>query len=504
MASNSENNSNKNIRSLRTMMILSYALIIIFAITMVSNLAIKKTDIVLKNKVTSLTASLNVQMKLNLDSYLSRMETLGTLAFANEDTYKYDATSSTLSEYDKIDVENQIAQDLLSLCIFENFVDYGIVYRNNHTVGKISNGTANLFGESIFDDLSSMITRQRSGDGWYTGYKNDYTRIYYVKSIHENAILVISFYSSELENVFDNPETLKDMTIQLTDNNYNILYSSDGLDRGQRIIDPIYNIAEAHTSASVMDNDYLVTISSCGDDWYVICSVPTAIILKEKNDIKFFIHLISIISALLSFAIGSVVSYKITRPVDSTINTLINKAHIDQLTGILNKRSFEELAQSSLNDDSPFAEHTLILIDLDNFKGVNDNLGHNYGDSVLAGTGSILRRLFSSSDVVGRIGGDEFCVMLNKISTDDLDQKDFAAKKCEEICEAFRNFYTGDDSKYKISASLGAATFPDDGKTFEELYLNADKALYHSKRHGKDTFCFYDKIADKEEKTNET
>ena len=166
MASNSDKNSNKNIRSLRTMMILSYALIIIFAITMVSNLAIKKTDIVLKNKVTSLTASLNVQMKLNLDSYLSRMETLGTLAFANEDTYKYDATSSTLSEYDKIDVENQIAQDLLSLCIFENFVDYGIVYRNNHTVGKISNGTANLFGESIFDDLSSMITRQRSGDGW--------------------------------------------------------------------------------------------------------------------------------------------------------------------------------------------------------------------------------------------------------------------------------------------------------------------------------------------------
>ena len=498
MAKGSDHN-NKNFKSFRLMMILGYALIIVLSITTISQLAIRKTNIILKNKVTSLTASLNVQMKLNLESYLSRMETIGTLAFGLDETYTYDATAPAADEYDSIVTEKLISDRLRSLCIMENFVDYGIVYRNNHTAGKLSNGTINLFGDNIFTDLSAMITRQRTSDGWYTGYNNDYTRIYYVKSIHENAILVISFYSSELENVFDNPETLSDMTIQLTDRNLNILYSSDGVERGQPVQEHIYNIAQQHTSASIIDNEYLVSVNNCSDDWFVICYIPTEIILSEISDIQFFIHIIAIIASLFAIALGTIITYKLTRPMDTAINTLINKANIDQLTGILNKRTFEEFAQSSLTNDSPFVHHTLILIDLDNFKGVNDNLGHSYGDKVLTTTGSILRRLFTSSDVVGRIGGDEFCVLLNNLPDETVDQTKLGSKKCEAICEAFREFYSGKDNNYKISASLGAAVYPEDGKTFEELYASADKALYHSKRSGKDTYCFYSDIKDEEE-----
>ena len=138
-------------------------------------------------------SSLTVQMKLNINSYISRMETIATLAFASEEAYTYDATATDNDEYESLNTEKIISDKLYSLCIMENFVDYGIVYRNNRTVGKVSNGTVNLFGDRIFTDLSTMISRQRTSDGWGTGYNDDFKRIYYVKQIHENAILVLSF-----------------------------------------------------------------------------------------------------------------------------------------------------------------------------------------------------------------------------------------------------------------------------------------------------------------------
>ena len=217
----------KNIHRVQILMIIGYALIVIIAVAIVTQLAVSKTDKVLKNKVISLTSSLGVQMKLNLESYISRMETIGTLAFGEENAYTYDATDPNNDEYEALGKEKIITDKLFSLCIMENFVDYGIVYRNNRTVGKISNATTTAFGDKLFDDLSSMIVRPRTNDGWATGYKNDFKHIYYVKRVHENAVLVISFYTHELDSVFDNPETLGDMDIMLVNQDYNILHLKD-------------------------------------------------------------------------------------------------------------------------------------------------------------------------------------------------------------------------------------------------------------------------------------
>jgi hypothetical protein len=124
----------RSISRVHMIMILGFGLIVISAVLTVSMLAIRKTDEVLKNKVISLTSSLNVQMKLNMESYLSRMETIATLAFGDKDSYTYDATDPSNDEYEAINTEKKISDRLYSLCIMENFVDYGIVYRNNRTV----------------------------------------------------------------------------------------------------------------------------------------------------------------------------------------------------------------------------------------------------------------------------------------------------------------------------------------------------------------------------------
>lgn len=240
-----------------------------------------------------------------------------------------------------------------------------------------------------------------------------------------------------------------------------------------------------------MDDEYLITVNPCGDNWKVICSVQTSIILQEIEEVQAFVIIVCIITNLLAFALIVILSLRISNPVDNIVTVLDQKAHIDQLTGILNKRSFEEYTEHTLSTASETDKFALILLDIDNFKGVNDTLGHAYGDKVLANVGSILRSVFRSEDYLGRLGGDEFCVFLNMSSISKEKCIDFAQKKCEQLCTAFHNNYTGDSGDYKISASIGLAMYAVHGHNFNELYKCADKALYKSKHKGKDTYTIY-------------
>lgn len=482
-------NTLKNIKTLKYSLIIGYAVIVVTAILGVSALAINVTDKALRNKVSSLVSSLNVQMKLNMNSYIDRMETIATLAFAAEETYKYDATNPDNDEYEAINTEKAISDKLFSLCIMDNLLDYGIVYRNNHTVGKMSNGTITTFGESIYMEMESVITESRTQDGWAVGLYDNFNRIYYVKRVNENALLVMSFYTAELEKVFDNPETLRDMSIRLVNSDYHIIYSTKDADEiGELLPADLLSRVRAHNAATVLDDDYLTTISPCGDDWLVVCSIPSDIILEEKGRIRMIVLIAAVIAAIAAAILGMVLSLRLTKPVEEILSALDDKAHTDQLTGILNKLSFEEYTKHRLQSEIRTVPHALILIDVDNFKGVNDTLGHAYGDQVLATIGANLRSIFSTNDFCGRIGGDEFCVLLNTPPGKDEDYLDFTRSKCRAICEAFHSHYTGDDGTYKISASIGCAIFPENGDDFESLYKMADKALYESKHRGKDTF----------------
>ena len=348
-------------------------------------------------------------------------------------------------------------------------------------------------GDTMYEELSSMITRQRTHDGWCAGYKGDLKRIYYVKRVHDNAVLVMSFYTSELESVFDNPETLADMDIRLVDSDYDILYSSRDEETGRHLPRTIIERIEGNTSATVMDNAYLVSVNSCVDDWYVICSIPTRIILNEKNEMQYYIYTAGLIAAVLAVLFGTIMSIRLTRPVKRAVAALDNKASNDQLTGIFNKQTFNDRTSDRLDSSLSIERHALILLDLDNFKGINDTLGHAYGDNVLAKTGSILRAEFSTEDFLGRVGGDEFCVLVNSSPSGDTKYEDFIREKCETLCNAYRAYYSGDKGDYKISASIGVSFFPEDGSTFDELYAASDKALYSAKKCGKDSYAFYSK-----------
>ncbi|MEG2198924.1 MAG: diguanylate cyclase [Anaerovorax sp.] len=166
---------------------------------------------------------------------------------------------------------------------------------------------------------------------------------------------------------------------------------------------------------------------------------------------------------------------------------LQHKAERDLLTGLYNKVTTESLIKCAIQ---PIVggemSGALLLIDLDNFKNVNDQLGHAFGDEVLSQVSQGLLLLFGKDDIVGRIGGDEFLAYMNQVKDETL-----VIEKAQQICHMFHHMYTGINKDYKISGTIGIAMFPSHGENFSELYKNADGAMYYAKEQGKDKYAIY-------------
>jgi len=167
--------------------------------------------------------------------------------------------------------------------------------------------------------------------------------------------------------------------------------------------------------------------------------------------------------------------------------TLLFKAQRDSLTGLYNKGTVQSMIEDYI--ESKDTNGALFVIDVDNFKGVNDNLGHLAGDFVLAGISSMLSKVFDENSIVGRIGGDEFIVFLNNIDSEEL-----LYKKADDLVKGFRSSFEEESSEYKVSGSIGIAKYPEHGKSFKELFINADKAVYLAKSKGKDNYCIFEYI----------
>lgn len=155
----------------------------------------------------------------------------------------------------------------------------------------------------------------------------------------------------------------------------------------------------------------------------------------------------------------------------------------DPLTGLLNKVESEKKARE-LFDRYSKQTHVLLVIDIDNFKAINDTFGHTFGDTVISDVAEIIRQKFRENDIVGRIGGDEFFVVMRNVPVEK------AVRKAEELCSKLSREYTGGEVRRRISASIGMSIFGQDGTSYEELFEKADHAMYRAKQSGKDGYAF--------------
>jgi diguanylate cyclase (GGDEF)-like protein len=208
-----------------------------------------------------------------------------------------------------------------------------------------------------------------------------------------------------------------------------------------------------------------------------------------------------------AFFLGSVTTNAFTEYYRNFIDTLLNQvsmvidnavlhqsirdmARTDGLTGLLNHRTFmENLSKEYKRLDREGGRFSILLMDIDHFKNVNDKYGHPVGDVALKRIAEILKDTARGADFVARYGGEEFAVGMVGADVRGAEQM---AERIRKIVE--KTTITAGKTELQITLSIGVATFPDDSRTMGNLITMADVALYHAKRTGRNKVCPYKSI----------
>ena len=301
-----------------------------------------------------------------------------------------------------------------------------------------------------YDNIEDCINAVNKGTADYT-----YGDLYSVESntrekYHKNISVI---YKNKLNN---------DLCIGLSNNNDVLLL---------RIINKIINSISAEELNTIVYKNTLYT--------------------KNKITLQSFIYsnyievMIFIISILVITSLSTYIIMKIRLQNKNKQNSLLKeKSETDSLTGIFNRGACKELISNYIENKSNDLYGAFFIIDIDNFKGVNDNLGHKIGDDVLKDLADNLKRLFRKSDIVGRWGGDEFIVFMKDL---DFSNLHVASKIATNLCNTMNKTVTYNDISQNISLSIGIV-FTKDNINFTELYQKADEILYTVKENGKNGF----------------
>ncbi|NTJ66588.1 EAL domain-containing protein [Agrobacterium rhizogenes] len=163
-------------------------------------------------------------------------------------------------------------------------------------------------------------------------------------------------------------------------------------------------------------------------------------------------------------------------------------AHHDELTGLPNRTLLQERLPHALLDAERLGHWvSVVFVDLDNFKVVNDSLGHKAGDKLLRTAADRMQKLVGPTDMVVRLGGDEFVIVLTQQSPD----TDVVLEKVRAIRNALAETIEINGYDYRIACSIGIASYPNDGSNADTLIANADAAMYRAKESGRDGFKLY-------------
>jgi diguanylate cyclase (GGDEF)-like protein len=188
-------------------------------------------------------------------------------------------------------------------------------------------------------------------------------------------------------------------------------------------------------------------------------------------------------------ALGFVIMLLILfRHIRRSQNRLLHRAHVDALTDIYNKNFTETAINQWLESDSCSGLQCFMMMDVDEFKEINDTHGHLVGDKVLQQIGVTLRSHFREGDIIGRIGGDEFVILMKNIPT-----RETAEIKAALLCNAIQKLVIKEYPSVHITISVGLAFAPEQGHDFTTLYQSADHALYETKQSGRNGYTVFKK-----------
>lgn len=238
----------------------------------------------------------------------------------------------------------------------------------------------------------------------------------------------------------------------------------------------------------IEDTEYIIIQNPVAfNGWSHILQVDAFFVNSQRTRISNYV-LILLLVVLVS--VCTVIAFLFRLQVRA--DRLRKKAERDLLTNLLNKKTFESSVENIISNHSADEIGALFIIDLDNFKGINDTMGHMVGDQVLSAAAEEIRETFRQQDNLGRIGGDEFAVYMTFDNMSDSDELyDVIRSRAESLCTGIGHIAEKLKQDMKVSCSIGIALDPEHGTTYEQLYQSADEALYQSKNSGKDKYSFF-------------
>ena len=473
-----QKNSTKAIQTFKRNMAISFVLafVIFNAIMLYAVVRFSANEIL--ERMTFFVASSAKQQAMNVDNYLAEIKDTGALLFSNELYYSFDPIVSGNENIEAIEATKAISARIEDIKVLKNFSDFGIIYNDPDNPGGIgiSEGTfKNLAGENIYSFFASHITDNKSNSGWFATEKNNFGKLFYVKQLNEHSILVAAIYSRELDNTFRAADR-ENLKIRLIDENGVTIYSNDKTEIGSKL-------------SSFDDSNFIETSMKCSiNKWKIQCLSSTESINDYMRLIMLFAALFFVVMLVVVTLISFYVLNRVYSPLAGIVTNLEQRAQRDQLTGILNKMSYTTAVKTIIMTGSKSDVSAFIMLDMDNFKNVNDTLGHKTGDDVLVRFSNLLKNMLDASFVVGRMGGDEFAIFTLYQNTDLDTARRKVTSQLETIKTEFAKEFKDMSDKCALSLSSGAVCVNNEEARFMQLYQDADEALYSSKRNGKDRY----------------
>ncbi|MGB0205996.1 MAG: putative bifunctional diguanylate cyclase/phosphodiesterase [Neptuniibacter sp.] len=245
------------------------------------------------------------------------------------------------------------------------------------------------------------------------------------------------------------------------------------------------------SGSTFTENAVTTQITVPGGEWQIAAMPSDGWQANEEQAIKFWLIGV-VVSVLFSLAAYFIVTNY--REKLLAIQTANHRANYDVLTGLSNRYHFSQLLDQTIQDHQRYQhQFAVFYLDMDYFKEVNDEWGHHVGDELLCLFAERMKQNVRSDDLIARIAGDEFIIVLKNMGSG-TETEILAEKLKKELGEPY--YING--QYLSVTHSLGVAMFPDDGLTMDMLLQNADRAMYQAKRDGKNQIVFFNNELNKE------
>ena len=309
--------------SLKNKLILTYVAIAFIPILIVSSLSFIINKTILTNKVSNLSNNVSIQVKLNIDNYLNEIEDATSLVFAHDNILTFSPSNSSLNEYDITNLKNEIDEYLLSISLLQNFTDFSLIYEDGTTIGKISETKKKLYNmNTLYSDLKSTIVNNKNKCSWISGKDDNFNKLYYIKEVNDNALMLTSIYTDELDEIFNKLNDGSGSSYTLINNDNFVIYSNNKDSIGSKIQTNISKNISDSTSKVFRTNNDLVTLNTCNNNWKLISIIPESYIFKEIHTTGIVNGIIALVCMIASGILGSLFAKRISNPISDIVKKM--------------------------------------------------------------------------------------------------------------------------------------------------------------------------------------